>query len=121
VILMWNSWKLDTAFGKAYDKLLQQYSTDYTEVSHKTEANEEKIAYLFKSGSYTTTTFANSQYFDLEGLQGRYMSSSYALLPGMDDHDKAMQALEELFNDFQQDGQVEFAYDCVVYHGRLQS
>jgi hypothetical protein len=63
--------------------------------------------------------FANSQHFDLAGLQGRLLSSSYAPTPDQPAYQPMLAALEALFNQFEQGGQVEFAYETNVYHAVL--
>lgn len=117
VVLMWNSWQEDTDFGQDYTTLLKNHSTDYENVSRTNPDMTEKIDYLFDT--YEKDVVEHSQYFDLEALKGRYLSSSYALLPDMDGHEAAMTAIEELFDKYASDGTIEFRYDCEIYHGSL--
>jgi len=117
VVLMWNEWQEDTAFGKAYTELVKTYSVDYEQVSRTADTTQKAIDYLYDS--YQQVSFEHSQQFDLDMLKARYLSSSYSLLPTMDGHEAAMTALRELFEQYQTNGTIEFAYTCNVYYGRL--
>src|SRR5207249_4322865 len=59
-------------------------------------------------------------WFDVEGLKGRLMSSSYAPEPGHPQHEPMMAGLRELFGRHQQRGQVVFPYRTLVYFGQPQ-
>ena len=56
---------------------------------------------------------------DLEGLEGRLRSCSYAPGPGHPDHAPMMAGLRRIFADCQEDGQVAIDYDCRIYYARL--
>lgn len=115
VILMWNSLPEDDPFCEAYTDIVANYSIGYEEVVQQSKT--DKISYLYDS--HEKTEFDNPHIYDLEGMKGRYMSSSYALLPEMSGYEDAMEALENVFDEFEVDGQIEFPYTCHVYHGRL--
>lgn len=64
-------------------------------------------------------TFENRQVFDLAGLIGRLLSSSYAPEEGHPRHEPMLAALKEVFHRHQQVGTVSVEYETQVYFGRL--
>jgi hypothetical protein len=63
-------------------------------------------------------SFANSQYFDYEGLKGRLLSSSYAPLAGHPNYEPMLDHLKTIFEAPQAEGRIEFKYITRVYYGR---
>lgn len=61
----------------------------------------------------------NSQVFDLKGLIGRTLSSSFTPLPGHPSHQPMMDELTQLFTEQHEGGQVTFFYQTLVYTGRF--
>lgn len=119
LVLIWNERLTDTTlFLREYEKLLLDYSTDYTQVNH-TQIDDTVLSEFFAPSSYQIRTFENRQLFDYEGLQGRLLSSSYA---PPQDHPSAASMLAELrriFDANQQKGTVSFDYETKVYFGVL--
>jgi hypothetical protein len=62
--------------------------------------------------------FDFEQRFDLDGLRGRILSSSYAPVEGPA-HDALMHGLRDLFERRAVAGQVAYVYDTEVFYGRL--
>jgi SAM-dependent methyltransferase len=119
VVLVWNDRRLEsTPFLAAYERLLREYGTDYAEVNH-TNITDEVIAAFFAGGALATHVLPNEQRFDLEGLRGRLLSSSYAPEEGHPRHLPMLDALAAIFDQHQQGGQVAFEYDTRVYCGRF--
>ena len=84
----------------------------------KTEEDPDKIP-AFYNGSFREASFENRQVFDLEGVRGRLLSSSYAPLPE-DPNGAAMLAeLADIFARHQREGTVEFEYDTHMFYGHL--
>ena len=118
VVLIWNDRKTEaTPFLREYEKLLQTYATDYAKVDHK-NIDDEVVREFFGYAS-AKAKIPSAQHFDFEGLKGRLLSSSYAPDRGQPGHAEMLRDLETLFNARQQNGRVEFAYDTVVYYGKL--
>lgn len=119
VVLIWNDRNIsERPFFKAYENLLVTYGTDYEAVGHK-HVDAEIIGSFFGALPFKQTQFPNQQEFDLEGLQGRLMSSSYAPEPGHPKHAPMLNALDKIFKEYQSAGKVIFEYDTTVYYGRL--
>ena len=117
VALLWNSRKTDTTpFLRGYEKLLLDFGTDYQEVNHA-NVSAETLQRFF--GSTQLSALPNEQVFDLAGLTGRLLSSSY--VPGEDDprHAPMLATLAKLFATHEQGGHVRFEYDTELYFGHL--
>jgi SAM-dependent methyltransferase len=116
VALIWNVRQVDsTPFLKAYEALLLRHATDYGQVRH--ELVDEKVLAAFFHGGFTSHSFSNVQVFDLQGLKGRLLSSSYAPAAGQPGHEPMMEELERIFHEHQVDGKVAFEYDTWVHLG----
>jgi SAM-dependent methyltransferase len=120
VALFWNSRRLDTTpFLKNYEKLLQDFATDYQQVDHK-RIDAAVLNQFFGGDHFQTRTFPNSQTFDFEGLRGRLLSSSYAPASGHSRHAPMLQELDRLFHEHETSGQIQFDYDTELFFGRLR-
>lgn len=120
VVLVWNERRTDTTpFLMAYERLLRTYGTDYEAVGHKGVTASE-VRSFFAPNTVELRTFENSQVFDLEGLRGRLLSSSYTPQQGHLDFDAMLKELEEIFRRHEVDGKVSFEYDTRVYYGHLR-
>jgi SAM-dependent methyltransferase len=118
VVLVWNIRRVDTTpFLRDYEALLRRFGTNYDEVSSRYQ-DEAALTALFGPGGYRTRRFDNRQTFDLAGLRGRLLSSSYAPPPGHPRHEPMLAALTSLFEAHQVQGHVAFEYDTHVYYGR---
>jgi SAM-dependent methyltransferase len=118
VVLIWNSRNLDTSpFLIAYEKLLQQFSIDYREINHKNV--DMQILNRFFEPGYQEVKFENNQMFDLEGLQGRLLSSSYVPMEGHENYNEMLKQLNDIFNKYQENGLVNFEYTTEVFYGKV--
>ena len=110
--------RLDTTpFLRAYEELLREFGTDYSQVNCE-QLPEERITHFF-AGDYRQRSFDNFQVFDYEGLRGRLLSSSYVPLAGHPRHEPMLAALRQLFDSHQQAGRITIEYDTKLYYGRL--
>jgi SAM-dependent methyltransferase len=119
VALMWNCRKTTgLPFLEAYERLLLEFGTDYQSVRHE-NIDADALSSFYGHGNYAIANFANHQSFDLEGLRGRLLSSSYAPGPGHPNHDPMMRALTALFERSHAGGRVPVDYDTQVYVGDI--
>jgi hypothetical protein len=86
-------------------------------VNHK-NIDESVFNDFFGKDHYIETAFDNFQHFDHEGLKGRLLSSSYVPAEGDPKCDAMLNALKELFERFQKNGQVIIEYDTRIYYGK---
>lgn len=119
VVLVWNERRVDTTpFLKAYERLLLDFGTDYRQVDHR-NVDEAVIREFFGHSSLHSRVFENIQWFDLQGVRGRLLSSSYVPEAGAPGYTEMLAELERIFQRFAQDGRVAFAYDTRLFFGRL--
>lgn len=114
ICLMWNERILGgNPFLIAYEKLLLKYGTDYKNVRHE-NIDENKLNDFF-DGEYIKKTFPNKQIFDLAGVTGRLLSSSYTPQYDSPLYEPMLAELNEIFEKNQVNGKIEFLYDTNVY------
>jgi len=118
IALIWNQREEQHPFQNQYDSLLIKYATDYQNTHHM-NMPQAQIARFFAPGEMHTFDFTNAQQFDLNGLIGRIKSCSYCPHEDSTDFSELSQALERLFNEYSQDGLINFDYNCKLYIGRL--
>ncbi|HSE83648.1 MAG TPA: methyltransferase domain-containing protein, partial [Thermodesulfobacteriota bacterium] len=119
VVLIWNDRRTDsTPFLQAYEGLLTKFGTDYKKVDFK-NFDAGAFPQFFGRGGFKLRKFDNFQIFDLEGLKGRVLSSSYVPAEGEPKYEPMAEELSRIFFKYQSDGKVIFEYDTKVYYGRM--
>jgi len=92
VLLLWNDRLLaGSPFLEAYERLLQQFATDYKAVNHQNITPEDLAAFFGRPPS--RADLPNEQRLDFEGLRARLLSSSYVPRQG---HERFAAMLAEL-------------------------
>jgi ubiquinone/menaquinone biosynthesis C-methylase UbiE len=120
IVLIWNERRIDsTPFLRAYEQLLRTYSTDYAEVDHKL-IDQDVIRAAFPDMSFQLRTFDNQQRFDLAGVTGRLMSSSYAPEAGHPNHPPMLAELAATYGKYQHNGEIVFEYETRVNYGQMR-
>ncbi|HTU49908.1 MAG TPA: class I SAM-dependent methyltransferase [Acidobacteriaceae bacterium] len=123
--VIYNERRVDgDAFHDGYERILREFGTDYESVRSK-YPHQEKLADFFRYSHATPpavqqASFPNSQKFNLVGLMGRILSSSYMPQPEHPRYAGMQRGIEELFSQCQQSGRVRLEYDCVVTYGHLE-
>src|SRR5690349_5801069 len=119
VALVWNMRHTDsTPFLAGFEALLRAYVPTYP-AQQDEGGTQDSIQALFGAAPWQVARFANAQHFDLAGLEGRLLSSSYAPDPGDPTYAPLMTALARLFAAHAVNGQVTLEYATEVYYGRL--
>jgi ubiquinone/menaquinone biosynthesis C-methylase UbiE len=118
-VLIWHDRDTQaTPFLAAYDDFLRLHSIDYQQVNHKTVASADVITRFFAPNPVEFISQRTQQHFDLAGLRGRLLSSSY--VPRDSPKAEAMLSnLPELFAQFEEHGQVVIEYETKIYYGHL--
>jgi SAM-dependent methyltransferase len=120
VVLVWNDRrKHGGPFREAYEKLLQDYATDYNEVQHGRKGSLENVRGFFAPSPVSVATFANWQVLDYDGLLGRLRSSSYVPAEGRPGYREMIEELERVFGEHEDGGRVVMEYETQAYYGRL--
>jgi SAM-dependent methyltransferase len=115
IALLWNERQLDTTeFLREYEKLLLKYANDYENVRHE-NIDQQKLGDFFET-EYNRATFPNYQEFDLAGIRGRVLSSSY--MPAEDDpvFPALEKELKELFAKHSENDKIKVFYDTNIYY-----
>jgi SAM-dependent methyltransferase len=119
IVLLWNSRRTDSSpFLRAYEHLLQKFGTDYRAIEHK-QIDAAVLESFFAKGKFTARTIDNQQRFDLGGIKGRLLSSSYAPNESHANYPAMISELERIFNVHNEDGQVCIEYDTELYFGKV--
>src|SRR6188768_1780267 len=94
-----------------------QYAKDYEAVRHE-NIHIEELDRFFQS-DYTRATFSNVQVFDLEGIKGRMLSSSYMPSETHPVYPQMIGELGSIFANHAENGRIKVFYDTKVYCSRL--
>lgn len=113
IALIWNLRTLHTPFAKAYEAIKVDFGKDYLGIS---KSHEPDLVDFFGDLGYAVNTFSHSQQFDLAGLKGQLLSSSYIPLESETRYPEMIARLEEVFNTYQENGQVEVVYDTKIHY-----
>jgi len=117
--VIWNErHKQSTPFLVAYERLLVDWAIDYQRLDHS-RIGRPDLELFFAPAPVREFRCDNRQLLDLEGLEGRLRSCSYAPGPEHPDYTPMMADLKRVFADCQEDGRVAIDYDCRIYYGRL--
>jgi SAM-dependent methyltransferase len=119
VVLIWNERKMESAFEKDYEDLINKHGKDYVKVSQR-NIDEASMTAFFAPAPMNMNIFPNEQVFDFDGLQGRLLSSSYMPLRKDAGYNEMIVDLKQLFGKYQQNGEIRIGYDTKVYTGRLK-
>lgn len=113
-VLMWNSRRVDsTPFLRAYEALLLEFATDYEQVDHR-HIDPQKIRGFLGPG-FQYRSFPTVQDFDLAGLEGRLLSSSYTPPPGDARYEPMLERARRIFAEHAESGRVRMEYDTELY------
>ena len=121
VVLIWHDRDTEsTEFLKEYESFLLRHSIDYPTIAHNKVANYKALERFFSPNAMHLVTQASSQRFELEGLRGRLLSSSYVPREGPG-AEAMLKELPALFHRFAQNGEVVLAYQTKIYFGHLSA
>jgi len=107
------------AFHDGYERLLLDFGIDYLKVRRQ-HLTEERLREFFAPSPMRRAVFANEQSFDLEGMMGRLLSSSYMPQPGHPRFAEMRSAAERLFAENEREGRVRMEYECIIRYGQLR-
>ena len=117
VALLWNEMREGaTPFMEAYERLIREYKTE----EYKPFDLPGEVRSFFGPGAFEARSFEHRQTFDLDGLKGRLLSSSYVPDAGHPGYDAMTEDLEEVFRIHQESERVDIEYETLAYYGRLQ-
>lgn len=117
VVILWNERKNSSPFMKALDSILKPLNLLHEEMERDL-SDKNFLKSFFGEEKIHTGTFPNFQMLDLNGLKGRVQSISYVPEEG-DEHKKVMKDIKDLFDKFNNGGQVKIEYVTKVFYGNL--
>ncbi len=118
-VLLWNSRRIDsTPFLRSYEAILQKYGTDYRQVQHR-NTDSNVLRTFFAREEFSMHSVYNEQRFDLEGLTGRLLSSSYTPTADSENYQPMLEQLAVSFRQHEVENHVVFEYDTEFYYGHL--
>lgn len=119
VALIWNVRDITQySITRAYEQVLMKYGIDYQNVSVE-HYDYDKVKLLFAGQPIEKLVYEFKQHMDFTALKGRMDSASYAPKPGHPDYEVMIAELKSAFDQYQQNGTVEFVYQTVSYVGQL--
>jgi SAM-dependent methyltransferase len=113
VVLVWNERLPGAGFMDGYESLVTRYGRECP------RAARHGLDAFFENTGWRFAQLPNQQVLSLEGLRGRFLSSSRAPLPDTPDYQPLMEELRELFERYQAEGRVTLLYQTEIYFGRL--
>ena len=118
VALIWNERQLDSnEFLRDYEKLLNEFGTDYQKVRHD-NITKESLREFFLT-NFRQEIFNNSQSLDFNGLKGRILSSSYMPSVENERYSEMLIKLKSLFTEHAENGRIKVLYDTKVFYGQI--
>ncbi len=118
-VLIWHDRDMEsTPFLRAYEDFLLRYATDYTTVAHNKVAHYGALERFFSPDPMRLIVQQTQQRFDLEGLRGRLLSSSYAPREGPA-AEAMLEELPSLVAEYAEAGLVTLDYFTRIYLGHL--
>ena len=111
IVMLWNIRLTHKPFLKAFEDLKIKFGTDY---KASRMLKEKDIGAFFHPKLLTKKDFYHAQILDYEALKGQLLSSSYIPLEG-EKHRQMIAALEDIFNQYNENGFVKIEYETKVY------
>lgn len=119
VALLWNDRRSSgTPFLVAYEQFLLEYATDYQKVNHR-NVDGQHLDSFWGAGCWESAVVPHVQRLDWFGFLARVQSSSYIPSAEHPQYPVMRQALEVLFAEHAQSGEIEIVYDARLYWGPL--
>lgn len=113
ICFVWNERSTQSKFQKAYEQILIDTIAEYKYVNHRT-INLKVIEEFFSPRVMRQFSLSNYQLFDLTGLKGRLMSSSYCPKQGAE-FEFLMKKMDDLFYQYEENDTIKFEYETRIY------
>lgn len=108
------------SFMQAYTSLVHKYSPGWTETLRRDQPGGSLDLPGFFGSTYHRTAYPIQQFLDWNGLCGRTLSIAHVPQPGNPTHQPMFSRLHEIFNRYQNNGQIAIHYETELYFGRLK-
>ncbi len=118
VVIVWNERKNASQVMKAINKILLSLNREHEE-AEKNLVDKNLLNTFYGVEKVNTSTFPNFQMLDLAGLKGRILSVSYVPEKG-DVNKRIMNEIKDIFEKYNNGGQVKVEYTTRVFWGNLK-
>ena len=119
LVILWNDREIDTTpFLIDYEKLLQDFGTDYNEINHR-NFDSARVRDFYRGKNVIELQFENVQVVDYDGAEGRLLSSSYIPNAGDESFQPMIDRLHSIFDAHAVNGKVDMRYRTLLYAGQL--
>lgn len=118
IALIWNMRDMGSSLNQDWSKVFQRYCPDFCGFSSGIMQDDSKIKSFFDSG-YEFISFDHPLILDREKFIERSLSSSYSLQPSDSDFSSYIDALNQVFDTYQQDGKVSIANKSIAYISKV--
>lgn len=115
IFLIWNTRDESANINKELFSICKQYCPDFIGFSGGIENNDTKIKTFFDN-DYTTETFPNQLYYNRENFINRALSSSYSINQDNQNYAAYINALNNLFDKYQNNEIIEVANTTKVIY-----
>ena len=119
VFLIWNVRSNSDLLNRELFQIYSTYCPNFHGFSGGIEKDDQRIKEFF-NGNYDYVSFDNPLLFDRERFVTRSLSSSYSLKEGDSEYAKYIEALNKLFDKYQNNGIVSVANQSVAYFGTIK-
>ncbi|QNL48854.1 class I SAM-dependent methyltransferase [Olivibacter sp. SDN3] len=116
--IIWNIRSAETAFERAYEEFILEFSIDYEEVK-KREQRGNNLHFFFYQGVFEERTFIYDTYLTFEQLLGRTLSYSYMPNYGHQQLPNMVDALKVLFDKYSTNNIIGLSYKTRLFMGEL--
>lgn len=118
VILVWNMRDMNAAVNQANYEVFKKYCPNFYGFSGGVKTEEAHILNFFE-GAVEIEKFLNPLTFTKDKFIQRCLSASYSLRPEDEHYEAYVQELEQLFDDFADNGQLTVANNTKAYIGSV--
>ncbi len=119
VVILWNERTNTSQVMKAINKILLSLNQEHEE-AEKNLVDKKLLNAFFGEEKIGSGTFPNFQMLDLTGLKGRIHSISYVPDSGTENK-RIMNELKDVFEKYNNGGQVKIEYTTRVFYGKIKS
>lgn len=118
VVLVWNERSLNAKVNEEWSGVFSRYCKNFVGFGNGMTSNSDKIK-SFYGGDFTTEVKNFPLVFDRQGFIKRSLSASYSLTQNDKEYLPYINALNNLFDKFQQDEKIIIPNDCICFVGQL--
>lgn len=118
--LIWNDRKTaGSALAEAYEKLLEEFGTDYADVQSRGKQTIENFERFFGHSQIRKATIPNAQHLERDAFVERAISASYMPNEAHPRYRDMVVAAQQIFDENRAGGTVVLEYDTNIYYAQM--